>query len=105
MFLRAHLVRRTSQESAGTERWHGPGHSMRSCGPFCGCSERRGLRETMQGKRRRRAVRKYVLAHVERRQWLMKSEDAIMIKLRINGVARDWDGDPDLSLLWFLRDE
>ncbi|SHG80378.1 (2Fe-2S)-binding protein [Bradyrhizobium erythrophlei] len=28
-----------------------------------------------------------------------------MIKLKINGEARDWDGDPDLSLLWFLRDE
>ena len=28
-----------------------------------------------------------------------------MIKLNINGQERNWDGDPDLSLLWFLRDE
>src|SRR5246127_834969 len=28
-----------------------------------------------------------------------------MIKLKINGQEQSWDGDPDLSLLWFLRDE
>ena len=28
-----------------------------------------------------------------------------MIKLKINGQERSWDGDPDLPLLWFLRDE
>ena len=28
-----------------------------------------------------------------------------MIKLMINGQEHNWDGDPDLSLLWFLRDE
>ena len=28
-----------------------------------------------------------------------------MIKLKINGQERNWDGDPDLPLLWFLRDE
>ena len=28
-----------------------------------------------------------------------------MIKLKINGEERSWDGDPDLPLLWFLRDE
>jgi isoquinoline 1-oxidoreductase subunit alpha len=28
-----------------------------------------------------------------------------MLNLKINGQQRDWDGDPDLSLLWFLRDE
>lgn len=28
-----------------------------------------------------------------------------MIKLKINGQEQNWDGDPDLSLLWFLRDE
>src|SRR5258708_22327844 len=27
------------------------------------------------------------------------------IKLKINGQEKNWDGDPDLSLLWFLRDE
>ncbi len=28
-----------------------------------------------------------------------------MIKVRINGQERNWDGDPDLPLLWFIRDE
>jgi isoquinoline 1-oxidoreductase alpha subunit len=28
-----------------------------------------------------------------------------MIKLNINGKEQTWDGDPDLSLLWYLRDE
>src|ERR1700732_2887452 len=28
-----------------------------------------------------------------------------MINLTINGQEKNWDGDPDLSLLWFLRDE
>jgi len=28
-----------------------------------------------------------------------------MVKLKINGQERNWDGDPDLPLLWFLRDE
>src|SRR5260370_10542406 len=28
-----------------------------------------------------------------------------MIKLKINGQERNWDGDPDLSLLWLLREE
>jgi isoquinoline 1-oxidoreductase alpha subunit len=28
-----------------------------------------------------------------------------MIKMKINGEERSWDGDPDLPLLWFLRDE
>jgi isoquinoline 1-oxidoreductase alpha subunit len=28
-----------------------------------------------------------------------------MIELRINGVARKFDGDPDMPLLWYLRDE
>jgi len=27
-----------------------------------------------------------------------------MIKLKINGQEQNWDGDPDLPLLWFLRD-
>ena len=35
----------------------------------------------------------------------MKSEETIMIKVRINGQERNWDGDPDLPLLWFIRDE
>lgn len=28
-----------------------------------------------------------------------------MIKLKVNGVARQHDGDPDMPLLWFLRDD
>jgi isoquinoline 1-oxidoreductase subunit alpha len=28
-----------------------------------------------------------------------------MIKLNINGKEQTWGGDPDLSLLWYLRDE
>lgn len=28
-----------------------------------------------------------------------------MIELRINGVARKFDGDPDMPLLWYVRDE
>lgn len=28
-----------------------------------------------------------------------------MIELRINGVARKFEGDPDMPLLWYLRDE
>jgi isoquinoline 1-oxidoreductase subunit alpha len=28
-----------------------------------------------------------------------------MIKLKVNGVSRQFDGDPDMPLLWYLRDE
>jgi isoquinoline 1-oxidoreductase alpha subunit len=28
-----------------------------------------------------------------------------MIKLKVNGVRRDFDGEPEMPLLWFLRDE
>jgi len=28
-----------------------------------------------------------------------------MIELKVNGAARRFDGDPDMPLLWFLRDE
>ncbi len=28
-----------------------------------------------------------------------------MIRLQINGSARQFDGDPDMPLLWYLRDE
>lgn len=28
-----------------------------------------------------------------------------MIKLTVNGAARSFDGDPDMPLLWFLRDK
>ena len=36
---------------------------------------------------------------------LKKSEETVMIKVRINGQEQSWDGDPQLPLLWFLRDE
>jgi isoquinoline 1-oxidoreductase alpha subunit len=28
-----------------------------------------------------------------------------MVKLRVNGEDREFDGDPDMHLLWYLRDE
>jgi isoquinoline 1-oxidoreductase alpha subunit len=28
-----------------------------------------------------------------------------MVKLTVNGKARQYDGDPDMPLLWYLRDE
>jgi isoquinoline 1-oxidoreductase alpha subunit len=28
-----------------------------------------------------------------------------MIKLKVNGASRQFDGDPDMPLLWYLRDE
>jgi isoquinoline 1-oxidoreductase alpha subunit len=28
-----------------------------------------------------------------------------MVKLNVNGQARDFDGDPSMPLLWYLRDE
>ena len=28
-----------------------------------------------------------------------------MIRLKVNGVARRFDGDPEMPLLWYLRDE
>ena len=28
-----------------------------------------------------------------------------MIKLKINGKNRQFDGDPEMPLLWYLRDE
>src|SRR5262252_2580689 len=40
-----------------------------------------------------------------RHQQLKQSEETIMIKLNINGKEQTWDGDPDLPLLWFIRDE
>jgi isoquinoline 1-oxidoreductase alpha subunit len=29
----------------------------------------------------------------------------LMIKLTVNGAERSFDGDPDMPLLWYLRDE
>ena len=28
-----------------------------------------------------------------------------MIEFRVNGAARKFEGDPDMPLLWYLRDE
>ncbi len=28
-----------------------------------------------------------------------------MIRLKVNGIERSFDGDPDMPLLWYLRDE
>ena len=28
-----------------------------------------------------------------------------MIRLRVNGISRQFDGDPEMPLLWFLRDQ
>src|ERR1700704_1351400 len=28
-----------------------------------------------------------------------------MVKLKVNGTDRSFDGDPDMPLLWYLRDE
>src|SRR5215212_8090449 len=28
----------------------------------------------------------------------------LMVNLKINGTARQFDGDPDMPLLWYLRD-
>jgi isoquinoline 1-oxidoreductase alpha subunit len=33
------------------------------------------------------------------------SQEATMVKLKVNGQEQNWDGDPNLSLLWYLRDE
>jgi len=35
----------------------------------------------------------------------MVSEDSLVIKLKVNGRERSFDGDPDMPLLWYLRDE
>jgi isoquinoline 1-oxidoreductase alpha subunit len=34
-----------------------------------------------------------------------REEKKLMIKLKVNGVARQFDGDPEMPLPWFLRDE
>jgi isoquinoline 1-oxidoreductase subunit alpha len=49
--------------------------------------------------------KKYVLAHVEHPSAAYEERGTIMIKIKINGQEQSWDGDPDLPLLWFLRDE
>ena len=36
---------------------------------------------------------------------LYEEGETIMIKVKINGQEQNWDGDPDLPLLWFIRDE
>ncbi|MGF6431282.1 aerobic-type carbon monoxide dehydrogenase small subunit (CoxS/CutS family) [Bradyrhizobium elkanii] len=36
---------------------------------------------------------------------LYEEGETIMIKVKINDQELNWDGDPDLPLLWFIRDE
>src|ERR1700676_1500688 len=33
------------------------------------------------------------------------AQEKIMIQLKINGINHSFDGDPDMPLLWYLRDE
>jgi isoquinoline 1-oxidoreductase alpha subunit len=58
-----------------------------------------------RGTPRRRALGKHVPARVETATLAYEERGTIMIKLKINGQEQNWDGDPDLPLLWFLRDE
>src|ERR1700739_439279 len=39
------------------------------------------------------------------RGMLLKSVGGVMVKLKVNGMDRSFDGDPDMPLLWYLRDE
>ncbi len=36
---------------------------------------------------------------------ILKRQMAAMIKLTVNGAERSFDGDPEMPLLWYLRDE
>jgi isoquinoline 1-oxidoreductase subunit alpha len=38
------------------------------------------------------------------RGMLSKSKEEAMVKLKVNGMDRTFDGDPDMPLLWYLRD-
>src|SRR5215831_3074327 len=46
--------------------------------------------------------------HPRRDRWFgvfcKESEGLIMITLKINGTEQQFDGDPDMPLLWYLRD-
>jgi isoquinoline 1-oxidoreductase subunit alpha len=47
-----------------------------------------------------------VLPHAsERSSTAYEERGSNMVTVKINGQQRNWDGDPDLPLLWFLRDE
>lgn len=52
-------------------------------------------------------LRKDLLAHLDETLQAVPYQEGeiIMIKLKINGQEQNWDGDPDLPLLWFIRDE
>src|SRR5215470_4530439 len=41
----------------------------------------------------------------ERSSTAYEERGSNMVTVKINGQQRNWDGDPDLPLLWFLRDE
>jgi isoquinoline 1-oxidoreductase alpha subunit len=36
---------------------------------------------------------------------MFQGRKAIMISLTVNGVSREFDGDPDMPVLWYVRDE
>jgi isoquinoline 1-oxidoreductase subunit alpha len=36
---------------------------------------------------------------------LRTNRDANVIRLKVNGIERSFDGDPEMPLLWYLRDE
>jgi len=38
------------------------------------------------------------------RGMLSKRKEEAMVKLKVNGMDRTFDGDPDMPLLWYLRD-
>jgi len=38
-------------------------------------------------------------------QWTVLPKESLMLKLKVNGKSRNFDGDPAMPLLWFLRDE
>jgi isoquinoline 1-oxidoreductase subunit alpha len=40
-----------------------------------------------------------------RRNQLESTEEIAVIRLKVNGVDRSFDGDPEMPLLWYLRDE
>ncbi len=54
-----------------------------------------------------RNLRKALLAHLDETLQAVPYQEGeiIMIKLKINGQEQNWGGDPDLPLLWFIRDE
>ena len=76
--------------------------SIRFYGAVCGFSARSVCLRPYEGY-----SRIDVLAHLDETLMtaLFEEGETIMIKVKINGQEQNWDGDPDLPLLWFIRDE